>query len=324
MSVHSLIASPLAKGLFQRAIVQSGGSSIGGGGITLRSQTLADVEANGVKFAEAKGAASLAALRAMTWQKIVEPLPAPPAGSAGTPAVPALRFSTIVDGYMLPLSVREAVAQGKHNDVPVLTGANLGELGGLSGPGAPVTASSFVERARRQYGPMADEFLKLYPAATDAAAAAAQAESSRDQSMVSMYLVGARAGEDVEDRSLHLPVGPHAPRARRRPLRRVPHLRGSLRAEHAVHVGPAVHRERSGDCRHDVELLGQLRGERQPERQGTAGVGARGCRSGGDGGGRQDGRRTPWHAMQPAWPSSRSSSSSRQRDEPRGRYVPRL
>ncbi len=188
MSVHSLIASPLAKGLFHRAIVQSGGSSVGGGTINLRSQSLADVEANGVKFAQAKGAASLAELRAMTWQKIVEPLPAPAPAAGGAPAAPALRFSTIVDGYMLPASVREVVAQGKHNDVPVLTGANLGELGGISGPQAAVTLASFTERARRTYGPMADEYLKLYPAANDEQAARAQAEGSRDQSLVSMYL----------------------------------------------------------------------------------------------------------------------------------------
>jgi para-nitrobenzyl esterase len=185
MSVHSLIASPLAKGLFHRAIVQSGGSSVGGGGIALRSQALADAEANGVKFAEAKGAASLAALRAMSWQKVVEPLPASP---SSPPSGAGLRFSPIVDGHVLPAPAREVVVQGKQNDVPVLTGANLGELGGISGSQAPVTAASFAERARRQYGPMADEFLKLYPAGTDEQAARAQSESSRDQALVSMYL----------------------------------------------------------------------------------------------------------------------------------------
>jgi para-nitrobenzyl esterase len=189
MSVHSLIASPLAKGLFHRAIVQSGGSSVGGGGIALRSSALADAEASGVKFAAAKGAASLAALRAMTWQTVVAPIPAPAAAAGAPPAAPAgLRFSPIVDGYVLPAPAREVVAQGRHNDVPVLTGANLGELGGISGSQAPVTAASFAERARRQYGPMADEYLKLYPAGTDEQAARAQSESSRDQALVSMYL----------------------------------------------------------------------------------------------------------------------------------------
>ena len=184
MSVHSLIASPLAKGVFHRAIVQSGGSSVGGGGISLGSRTLADGEADGRRFAEAKGAASAAELRAATWQKLMEPLPKPAAGT-GTPG---LRFAPIVDGYVVPAPVREVLAQGRHNDVPVLTGANVGELGGLMGPQGGVTVQSYVERARRQYGAMADEFLALYPAATDERAAAALAESSREQALVSMHL----------------------------------------------------------------------------------------------------------------------------------------
>jgi para-nitrobenzyl esterase len=184
MSVHSLVASPMAKGLFHRAIVQSGGSSIGGGGISTRFRTLAEAEADGVKFASAKGAPSLAELRAMSWQTLVAPLPAPPAGTAGG----GLRFSPIVDGYVLPASVREIVAQGRQNDVPILTGANTGELGGISGPSAAVTAGSFTERARRTYGPLADAFLELYPATSDEEAARVQAESARDQALVSMYL----------------------------------------------------------------------------------------------------------------------------------------
>lgn len=181
MSVHSLIGSPLARGLFQRAIVQSGGSSVGGGGIALGVRTLADAEGAGRKWVEAKGAKSIAELRAATWQKIVEPIKVE--GAAG--AMP--RFSPIVDGYVQTASTREIVQQGRQNDVPTLTGANTGELGGM-GPQRPVTLQSFTEGARRQYGAMVDEFLKLYPAATDEEAAKAQAESARDRSLVSMYL----------------------------------------------------------------------------------------------------------------------------------------
>ena len=187
MSVHNLIASPLAKGLFHRAIVQSGGSSVGGGSITLGARTLAELEAAGQQFAEAKGAKTLSELRAMTWQKLLEPLPAP-AQAAGRGAMPGMRFSPIVDGYVVPAPVREVVVSGKQNDVPTLTGANVGELGGLMGPGAPVTVESFTKRAQQQYGATAEEFLKLYPATTDEQAAAAQAQSSRDQALVSMRL----------------------------------------------------------------------------------------------------------------------------------------
>ena len=99
-----------------------------------------------------------------------------------------LRFSPIVDGYCLPASAQEIVAQGRQNDVPILTGQNAGELGGLMMSQGRVTADSFVKQARQRYGDMADEFLKLYPASTDAEAEIAQAQSNRDQAMVSMYL----------------------------------------------------------------------------------------------------------------------------------------
>ena len=74
-SVHALTASPLAKGLIQRAIEESG-STVGGVGLISTSQ-LANAEQNGVRFAEAKGAKNLADLRAMTWQQLAAPVQAP-------------------------------------------------------------------------------------------------------------------------------------------------------------------------------------------------------------------------------------------------------
>jgi len=55
-------------------------------------------------------------------------------------------------------------------------------------PQVRVTAETFAKQSRQRYGDMADEFLKLYPAATDAEAEAAHEKSSRDQAMVAMYL----------------------------------------------------------------------------------------------------------------------------------------
>jgi para-nitrobenzyl esterase len=186
MSVHNLIASPLAKGLFHRAIVESGGSSVSGP-LSIISD-LADAEAYGVKFAALKGAHSLIELRALTWQKLAEPVQEDQT-PAKAGALPALRFSPIVDGYYLPAQVSQVVAQGKQNDVPILTGANKGELGKLiMGPQEPVSVESYVKQARQQYADMADEFLKLYPAATDKEAQIASEQSDRDQSLVSMYL----------------------------------------------------------------------------------------------------------------------------------------
>jgi len=172
MSVHALIASPLAKGLFHRAIAQSGGSTIGG---PAGSRTFADVEADGQKFAEAKGAHSLAELRAMTWQKVMEPVPNS-----------SFRFSVIADGYLLPDSVQRIYLAGKQQDVPTLTGSNKHEGGGLPNP--TTTAEQFQKQTRQRYGDLADEFLNLYPATSDEQARTAQNESSFDRARVAMYL----------------------------------------------------------------------------------------------------------------------------------------
>lgn len=176
-AVHDLTASPQARGLFQRAIVESGGSTVGRGGVTSVPESLAAAEGDGVKFAESKGAHSLAELRAMSWQKLIEPGPGP-----------ATRFAPIVDGEVLPAPFMSVIVDGKQNDVVTLTGSALGELGGISGPQMPVTLSEFQARARQRFGEAADEFLKLYPAATDEEAQAAQKQSAVDQSLVAQYL----------------------------------------------------------------------------------------------------------------------------------------
>jgi len=181
MSVHDLTASPLARGLFHRAIAQSGGSTVGGVGISMEPPSLASAEADGQKFAESKGVHSLAELRALSWQKILEPIP-------GATPMSGLRFGPIVDGYVLPAPYMEIIAEGKQNDVATLTGNAAGELGGLFASGAPITAAQFQEQARKRYTNRADAFLKLYPAATDEQAQAAQRDSNRDQALVALYL----------------------------------------------------------------------------------------------------------------------------------------
>jgi para-nitrobenzyl esterase len=163
--VHSLTASPLAKGLFHRAIADSG-SGVGG------ARTLADLEADGVRFAAAKKAGGIAELRAMPWQDVVV-------------AVPGVRFAPVPDGYALPAAVRDVFAAGKQNDVPTLTGINADEGGAVPHPTA--TLESFQRDARQRYGASADEFLKLYPAASDEDAKRAQNDSARDRARATLY-----------------------------------------------------------------------------------------------------------------------------------------
>lgn len=182
MAVHVLIASPLARGLFHRAIVESGGSSVDRSGITLRSlRILTAAEADGAKFAEQKGAKSLADLRAMSWQELTAPVP-------GAGPMAFRRFFPVVDGYLLPAPVDEIVAAGRQSDVPTLTGVNAGELVGFPGPRGAGPPETFAEEAKERYGDLAAELLRLYPAATAEEATAARAESARDRALVSMYL----------------------------------------------------------------------------------------------------------------------------------------
>ncbi|MBZ5624873.1 MAG: carboxylesterase family protein [Acidobacteriia bacterium] len=224
MSVHDLVASPLAKGLFQRAIAESGGSTVGRAGISMNSATLANAEAAGQRFAEAKGAKSIADLRAMSWQKLMEPVPvsqdapaAPAPGGRRGGRGPAATTSPVVDGYVLPTPANEVIAQGKHNDVPVLTGMNTGELGGIGASQPQVTLESFRNQARQRYGADADKFLALYPASNDQEAAAAQAHANRDQTLVSMYLWAKQRARTSKTKVFeylwdHPLPGPDAPR----------------------------------------------------------------------------------------------------------------
>jgi len=169
-SVHYLTASPLAQGLFIRAIAQSGSNARIGPGASLAS-----AEQTGKVFAKAIGGASLAELRAM------------PATDLIAAANGKFRFFPIVDGWFLPKSVDDIFAAGEQNDVPTLTGW-VADEGSFNDNYGKATAENFQKRVRQQTGSLADEFLKLYPSSTEAEAAKSQKAFARDMSLVSMYL----------------------------------------------------------------------------------------------------------------------------------------
>lgn len=176
ISVHDLTASPLAKGLFKGAIMESGGSAIGSMGIRIQPKPLAQAEADGEKFMQAEGAATLAQLRAIPWQTLAR-------------TEPGLRFVPIVDGYVLPAPATTIFARGSQNDVASLTGINTGELQGLTGPREmPTTVEAYRQQAVKRFGDRAGEFLKLYPAATESEIKSAMRESARDGNVTSLYL----------------------------------------------------------------------------------------------------------------------------------------
>jgi para-nitrobenzyl esterase len=149
-SVSSQMASPLAKGLFIRAIGESGGAfSISG----LTYKPLAEVEAQDADFAKTiLSATTVAQLRAMPAQQLLEAKP--PQG---------VRFGPDVDGYFLPESVPAIFAAKKQNDVALLAGWNRDEGGVLQ----KTTVDSFKAEVEKDFGPKSPEFLTLFPASTD-------------------------------------------------------------------------------------------------------------------------------------------------------------
>lgn len=163
MAVNCLQAPPLAKGLFRAVIGQSGASFNG----MLNNGSLAEAEARGVKFAESMGAKSLAELRAKPANGLVT--------AAGFTPGPNS------DGYVLPDAPLVLFQKGLQNHVPALAGSNSDE-GRLFARGH-VTAQQFIEQAHRKFGAAAGEYLKLYPAGSEAQAAESRQRSSTEESM---------------------------------------------------------------------------------------------------------------------------------------------
>ncbi|WP_404712482.1 carboxylesterase/lipase family protein [Sphingomonas sp. MMS24-J13] len=150
----ALAGSPEAKGLIRRAISESGAWM--GLGIT-KMMPLAAAEAATVKTAAAAGAHSLAEMRAMSAEDVLNKLK-----SQGM----------MIDGWVIPEDLSKTFAEGRQNKVDVLVGSN-GEEGSFAAAfGPPMTAASWKESAAKRWGTLADAGLAAYPAATDAEAKA--------------------------------------------------------------------------------------------------------------------------------------------------------
>jgi para-nitrobenzyl esterase len=130
--VHCLMASPLTRGLFHRAILESGASGGFKPGVPLK-----DMEAIGEKLFAKLGVNSetdpLQAARTLTPEKILE-AEVILEEELGTD-VP---WDSVVDGLFLTDTPANILRMGKQNPVSVITSANLGEL---TGPGMILTPS---------------------------------------------------------------------------------------------------------------------------------------------------------------------------------------
>jgi para-nitrobenzyl esterase len=173
-SVNILVATPLAKGLFHRAIGESGGQFGPGTYLKEDRDKLPSAEKIGAAFAKAVGASSLKELRALPAEKIIEVFFNDAEGRK-------FRTQPIVDGWVLPDEIRTIFAQGKQNDIPVIVGSNANEMTTLTPPASvPRTLEDYRKRIESQYGEMVKEFDAVYPVKTEADIANGYLGSARD------------------------------------------------------------------------------------------------------------------------------------------------
>ncbi|MBU1345607.1 MAG: carboxylesterase family protein [Alphaproteobacteria bacterium] len=156
LSVMYLMASPKARGLFDRAIAESAYMI---STPELRSNRHGDPPAEmvGLWLQGELGRQNLAGLRAMEAQELTVTALAKGYSPWGT-----------VDGDILPEQLVEVFDRGDQAPVPLLTGFNAGEIRSLRfllPPEPPTDHAAYEQAIRRGYGALADEFLRLYPSA---------------------------------------------------------------------------------------------------------------------------------------------------------------
>lgn len=147
LSVLSNLVSPTAYGLFDRAIVQSGGYA-------LSLPTLQQAETTGATVASGLGCApeDTACLRAASTDDIL-----------AQEASAALSVTTIVDGTTLPESINTALAAGRFNRVPVLNGSNRDEERLFVPAYAGLAAADYPTALASIYGDFAPAVAAEYP-----------------------------------------------------------------------------------------------------------------------------------------------------------------
>jgi para-nitrobenzyl esterase len=156
MSVHILMTSPAASGLFQKAIVQSGG----GRASLLRGRPLSggqdSAEALGVAFAKQAGivgtdAQALQKLRALPAESVVNGLNL---ASMGAPAAATYVGGLVLDGQIMTAEPARLYAAGKAARVPLMVGANSLDIGFMQG--------KTVDELLAQFGTNADKARTVY------------------------------------------------------------------------------------------------------------------------------------------------------------------
>jgi para-nitrobenzyl esterase len=154
IAVSMLCASPLAKGLFQGAVSESGGSFGPSRSKTFPGENmklLTDAEREGQTYVKSAGVSSIAELRKITADKL-------PMGSFGKGMA-----WPIIDGYVIPDDQYKLYEAGKFNDTPILVGYNSDEGASFSPSNKP---EDYIAGVKTRYGKFAEDLIKAYPVGT--------------------------------------------------------------------------------------------------------------------------------------------------------------
>ena len=165
VSVCYLMVSPLAEGLFHRAIAQSGAAQFMKRRLRGDNQRQESAEAMGVRLAEelgCDGPDAIAKLRQKSSQELLDTIKPQILSAPG-----GNKLYPMVDGYVLPDAPGKLFAEGKQHNVPLIMGSNAadGNIFALNMPLKSATAyKMFVRMLFRGY---TDRVLKLFPAESD-------------------------------------------------------------------------------------------------------------------------------------------------------------
>ena len=200
-----LMVSPLAEGLFDRVIGESGGD-FGPAGTREGIKELADAERDGMTFASAMGAASIAELRR---------LPAATITAGPRPSTPDAHLFglAVVDGYVLPRDAYELYRAGRQYKIPLLAGYTAAE--GANMVAEQLNAPRFIAEVKERYGTLAPRFLAMYPATSDEEAHRSQVRLTGERAIAWQVATWARIHARTGSSNVYVyhfdhtpPVGP--------------------------------------------------------------------------------------------------------------------
>lgn len=159
-SVSGLMASPLAKGLFHRAIGGSGGAfgpvSDDNSRIGDYSQSLAAAERAGATLMAGFGAKTAEEMRALPVEPMLTIDLSQPGPGFFDSAYP------LIDGHVLPTDPYSAFTSGHYNDVPLITGSSANEIGPFF-----ADTETYLRVSRTLIGDSFERFIALFPAGPD-------------------------------------------------------------------------------------------------------------------------------------------------------------